>query len=236
MTLGITSTTLNLLRTTPDTFQNGNDWTRSEVLQLIGRNGDEEDDNYYDDDYPLPHKKAKSQRTRRTNGSSNGDAWIDLVKNPTQLGVVLVVLGSLFTLIGMILFFEGNLLKIGNILIVGGAFLLFGPKKVSAFFMKESRLQAAIITSIGFLLLLWGKPKLGLLIEIFGLLNLFGNMFPMLIALGKNLPIIGDIIQSVENSFSNTPPPQHQSHRKQYNPNYQRENHSQQQQQHHPQW
>ncbi len=58
--------------------------------------------------------------------------------------------------------------------------------------MKESRLQAAIITSIGgfiirfndifgeplmflgFLLLLWGKPKLGLLIEIFGLLNLFG--------------------------------------------------------------
>lgn len=59
MTLGITSTTLNLLRTTPDTFQNGNDWTRSEVLQLIGRNGDEEDDNYYDDDYPLPHKKAK---------------------------------------------------------------------------------------------------------------------------------------------------------------------------------
>lgn len=60
-------------------------------------------------------------------------------------------------------------------------------------------------------------------------------MFPMLIALGKNLPIIGDIIQSVENSFTNTPPPQHQQHRKQYNPNYQRENHSQQQQ-HHPQW
>ncbi len=59
MTLGITSTTLNLLRTTPNTYQNGNAWTRSEVLQLIGRNGDEEDDNYSDGDYPLPHKKAK---------------------------------------------------------------------------------------------------------------------------------------------------------------------------------
>ncbi len=43
----------------------------------------------------------------------------------------------------------GLILECAQILIVGGAFLLFGPKKVSAFFMKESRLQAAIITSIG---------------------------------------------------------------------------------------
>jgi hypothetical protein len=40
--------------------------------------------------------------------------------------------------------------------------------------MKQSRIQSAVITSIGFILLLLGKPKLGLLIEGFGLLNLFG--------------------------------------------------------------
>jgi hypothetical protein len=32
---------------------------------------------------------------------------------------------------------------------VAGTFLLIGPARVSGFFLKESRLQATIITSIG---------------------------------------------------------------------------------------
>jgi len=71
---------------------------------------------------------------------------------------------------------------------------------VSGFFLKESRMQATIITAIGILLVFWGKPKLGLLIEIFGLLNLFGNMFPMLLAIGKNIPVVGDVISSFDGS------------------------------------
>lgn len=33
--------------------------------------------------------------------------------------------------------------------ILAGTFLLIGPSRVSAFFLKKSRLQATIITSIG---------------------------------------------------------------------------------------
>lgn len=71
---------------------------------------------------------------------------------------------------------------------------MIGPSKVVNYFMKESRLQASVITLIGIriakviqyrnflivvyfigiLLLFTGRPKLGLLVEIFGVLNLFG--------------------------------------------------------------
>ncbi|KAJ1432612.1 hypothetical protein B484DRAFT_327244 [Ochromonadaceae sp. CCMP2298] len=120
------------------------------------------------------------------------------MKNQKQVGAGLLGVGLLLTFMGMMLFFEGNLLRLGNICIIAGIFMLIGPTRVSGFFLKESRMQATIITVVGVLLVFWGKPKLGLIIEIFGLLNLFGNMFPMLLAVGRNIPVVGDIIQSFE--------------------------------------
>lgn len=59
-------------------------------------------------------------------------------------------------------------------------------------------MQATILTAIGILLVFWGKPRLGLLIELFGLLNLFGNMFPMILAIAKQLPVLGDMITAFD--------------------------------------
>ena len=100
----------------------------------------------------------------------------------------------------MALFFEGNLLRLGNICMILGIPMLLGPDRVRGFFIKQSRIQATIITSIGIFLVFVGKPRLGILCEIFGLLNLFGNMFPLLLALAKRMPIIGDIISSIESA------------------------------------
>ena len=61
-------------------------------------------------------------------------------------------------------------------------------------------MQATIITAIGILLVFWGKPRLGILFEIFGLLNLFGNMFPLLFAVGRRLPVVGDILAMFESN------------------------------------
>lgn len=122
----------------------------------------------------------------------------------------------ILSFLGVMLFFEGNLLRLGtyyyitttliiliiagNICIILGIPLLLGPNRVRQFFMKESRLQASIITGLGILLVFTGRPRLGILCEIFGLLNLFGNMFPLLLALARRLPIIGDVITSLEGS------------------------------------
>jgi hypothetical protein len=46
----------------------------------------------------------------------------------------------------------------------------------------------------GIFLVLVGHPVIGILLEIFGLLNLFGNMFPVLLMMAKNLPVVGGLL------------------------------------------
>jgi len=127
-------------------------------------------------------------------------SFLGLLQNQKQLGATLLAVGFFLTIMGMALFFEGNLLRLGNICMILGIPMLLGPDRVRGFFMKQSRIQATIITSIGIFLVFVGKPRLGILCEIFGLLNLFGNMFPLLLALAKRMPIIGDIISSIESA------------------------------------
>jgi len=153
-------------------------------------NGGYERDN---DLYPPPRQPKYMPRTQ-----PKGATFSSLFQNQRQMGAGLLFLGLILTFMGMMLFFEGNLLRLGNICFISGATLLIGPNNVRAFFMKESRMRATIITAIGIILVFWGKPRLGILFEIFGLLNLFGNMFPMLIALGKSIPGVGDIISAFE--------------------------------------
>ena len=85
----------------------------------------------------------------------------------------------------------------GNLFLLSGITLLLGPNKVRGFFMKAERMQATIITSLGVFLVFTGKPRLGIICEIFGLLNLFGNMMPMLLSIAKQIPILGDVIKSI---------------------------------------
>ena len=115
-----------------------------------------------------------------------------------KVGAMLMVGGGALTLIGMTLFFERNLLRLGNICILLGIPLLIGPSIVYNFFMQPQRAQATIITAMGIFLVFIGKPRLGILMEIFGLLNLLGNMLPLLLSVAKRLPIIGDVITSIE--------------------------------------
>lgn len=49
----------------------------------------------------------------------------------------------------MMLFFEGNLLRFGNILLIAGIPLMLGPGRVKNFFMQKKRTQATVITSLG---------------------------------------------------------------------------------------
>ena len=149
-----------------------------------------------DDDYNNNQAPARRQPAgnRYVPSEPPFASLLGLLKNQRQLGAGLLGVGLLLTFMGMMLFFEGTLLRLGNIFLIAGIPLLVGPDRVRSFFMKESRLQATCITAVGILLVFWGKPRLGILCEIFGLLNLFGNMFPLLFALGSRLPIVGDIL------------------------------------------
>jgi hypothetical protein len=118
-----------------------------------------------------------------------------------EIGIALLGVGFALTALGVMLFFEKNLLKFGNILILSGISLFIGPERVVNFFMQPHRMRATIIVLLGntslisslnfniiFLisdvlficnfsgsfLVFTGRPRYGIICQFFGFLNLFG--------------------------------------------------------------
>ncbi|KAH9171190.1 Got1-domain-containing protein, partial [Lactarius sanguifluus] len=56
-----------------------------------------------------------------------------------KIGVGLTSFGALFMLLGVMLFFDGALLALGNVLFLGGLFLIIGPQKTFYFFRAEEQ-------------------------------------------------------------------------------------------------
>ena len=169
----------------------------------INRSNNNYDDD--DDDYNNNHQSFKSLRNRNKidRNNNNVSSRFQLIQNPKQIGAALIGIGILLTIMGMMLFFEGNLLRLGNISIITGIPFLIGTNRIRKFFLQPQRAQATAITTLGIILVFIGKPRLGILCEVFGLLNLFGNMFPLLFAIGRRMPIVGDIIGAFDGSANN---------------------------------
>lgn len=132
----------------------------------------------YDYDYDEYEYEGATLPPRRKHASSSisqrFNSILEMLRDHKQLGASLLGLGLLLTFAGMMLFFEATLLRLGNICIIIGIPLLLGPDTVKDFFIKKERSQATILIALGILLVFWGKPRLGIILEIFGALNLFG--------------------------------------------------------------
>lgn len=76
--------------------------------------------------------------------------------------------------LGIILFFDGGLLAIGNILYLIGITLIIGFQKTVQFFMRKEKLRGTVCFFIGVLMVFLKFAFLGVLVEAFGFINLFG--------------------------------------------------------------
>lgn len=122
--------------------------------------------------------------------------------NFLEIGVGLTTFGALFMMLGIMLFFDGALLALGNvrafppsypqstitratidrpysprrvqILFLGGLFLIIGPQKTFYFFARKNKLRGTACFLGGILLVFLKWPTIGVLVEMFGFLNLFG--------------------------------------------------------------
>ena len=61
------------------------------------------------------------------------------------------------------------------------------------YFLQPKKARATGCLGCGIFLVLVGHPVIGILLEVFGLLNLFGNMFPLVMMMAKNLPVVGGL-------------------------------------------
>ena len=119
----------------------------------------------------------------------------------TKLGVALTGFGCFFTFLGVMMFLDSAMLTLGNLLFVSGVFLVMGKDRCISFFFERSRWRASGCFFVGILLVMFGWCFIGLLIQGFGGLNLFGNFFPMVLRVLEMAPFVGSIFRhpSVQN-------------------------------------
>ena len=77
---------------------------------------------------------------------------------------------------------------------VSGLILVIGVEKSSKFFVQPERLKGSGCFFGGIIVLLLGWPIVGMVIEIYGFIALFGGFFPMAINTLRCLPVIGTIL------------------------------------------
>jgi len=111
-----------------------------------------------------------------------------------KIGVGLVSFGVFFFFLGIVLFFDAPFLALGNILFVSGIVLLIGPRKTFYFFSRRQKLRGTAAFGIGILMVFFKWPIIGMALESFGFLNLFGDFFPVVLSFLRQVPIIGNFL------------------------------------------
>lgn len=161
--------------------------------------GDYDDYGYYDGD-PAPRGRSRNSRSSPS-GPNVASAFQSLPNIPSviqygdrRIGLALLGSGMVVTMLGVSLFFNKTLMRMGNLLFIGGVPMMLGPSRTLGYFLKPEKFRATACLGLGIFLVLIGSPVFGIALEIFGLLNLFGNMFPVLMAVAKQLPVVGPIL------------------------------------------
>ncbi|KND04625.1 uncharacterized protein SPPG_00342 [Spizellomyces punctatus DAOM BR117] len=113
-----------------------------------------------------------------------------------KIGVGLTAFGVLFMLLGVMLFFDGGLLAIGNILFIGGLTLIIGLSKTIAFFARPEKMRGTICFLGGVCLVFARWAVVGIVVEAIGFVNLFGDFFPVVIGFLRKMPVIGSVLNT----------------------------------------
>jgi len=168
------------------------------------RNNNNNDYYYYDedergDDYYPPSSRRGGPSSR--SGGGRVAAVTKMLKNGNRkVGFPVLGAGAVFTILGASLFFNKPLMRLGNLCFVAGVPLTIGPGRAAGYFLKREKARATGCLAAGIFLVLVGWPVLGIALEVFGLLNLFGNMFPIAMALLKTMPVIGPLLRGESSS------------------------------------
>ncbi|MGK3734617.1 MAG: hypothetical protein ACI8RD_004248, partial [Bacillariaceae sp.] len=116
-------------------------------------------------------------------------------KGNRKIGLPLLGIGATLTLIGVSLFFNKMLMRLGNLFFVAGVPMTIGPGRTAGYFFQPKKARATACLSLGIILVFAGWPISGILLEVFGFINLFGNMFPFAFAIMKQMPFIGPLLK-----------------------------------------
>ncbi|KAK4193876.1 Got1/Sft2-like family-domain-containing protein [Podospora australis] len=111
-----------------------------------------------------------------------------------KIGVAFCSGGGFFLIGGVILFFDRAMLAMGNILFLIGLTIIIGPSKTALFFARKQKLKgtAAFFAGLALILLRW--PLIGFLVELYGIMVLFGDFLGTIAGFARNVPVVGPYI------------------------------------------
>lgn len=157
------------------------------------------DEDYYDG---YEREYTPVRRPTKSVTSSIPDVGGVLRNGNKKVGIMLLGGGAIFTLLGISLFFNKTLMRLGNLLFIAGVPLFIGPGRTTGYFLQPKKARATGCLAFGIFLVLVGWPILGICLEAFGILNLFGNMFPVFMILLKQMPIVGSFMKGTNSGNS----------------------------------
>ena len=153
---------------------------------------------------PYDDRRQSSTAPATPDVSSIFNSLPSIIRNgDRRIGLGLLGSGALVSMLGVSLFFNKALMRMGNLLFILGVPMMLGPTRTMGYFLKPEKFRATACLALGIFLVLVGSPVFGIALEIFGLLNLFGNMFPLVMAVAKNMPFIGPLLSGNKNGDNN---------------------------------
>ena len=108
-----------------------------------------------------------------------------------KIGTLLLGVGFLFLFLGVIMLFDSALLAIGDILFLCGLALTIGLSRTVKFFTRKERWRGIVCFLGGIVLVFMKYTIIGMIVQSFGFLNLFGSFFPVAVAFLRQTPIVG---------------------------------------------
>ncbi|KAK6543300.1 Golgi Transport [Orbilia ellipsospora] len=111
-----------------------------------------------------------------------------------KVGVAFCSGGAFFFTFGIFLFFDKAMLAMGNILFLIGLTLTMGVNRTFLFFARREKWKGTATFALGILVIFLKYPLIGFVIECYGILNLFGDFFGVIVSFLGSIPVIGPYI------------------------------------------
>ncbi|KAK4148644.1 hypothetical protein C8A00DRAFT_38776, partial [Chaetomidium leptoderma] len=80
------------------------------------------------------------------------------------------------------------------ILFLIGLTIIIGPQKTAVFFARKQKLKGTAAFFGGLALILFRWPLIGFLVELYGILVLFGDFLGTIAGFARNVPVVGPYI------------------------------------------
>ncbi|KAA8531340.1 hypothetical protein F0562_006049 [Nyssa sinensis] len=117
------------------------------------------------------------------------------INEQKKIGLGLIGFGIFFTFLGVILFFDRGLLALGNIFCLAGVAFLLGWRPTLQLFTNRSNYKGSVSFLLGLFFIFVRWPIVGIILEIYGCIVLFGGFWPSVKVFCYQIPVFGWILQ-----------------------------------------